>query len=216
LRRKKPRRGDNILGMQTFPLTLILASIPFMTSMGITPGPNNVLVASSGVNFGFRATVPHILGITIGYPVMLLIVGLGLAKIFIAIPMTHLVLKYVSIVYLLYLAWSIARSAAVSEAHKIYKPMTFAQGAAFQWVNAKGWVAALTAVTTYTAVDSTLPLQIAALAMLATVITLVSVSSWTLFGAVLRRFLHTERRRRWFNYSMAALLVISIVPVLWE
>jgi threonine/homoserine/homoserine lactone efflux protein len=202
--------------MQTFPLPLILASIPFMTSMGITPGPNNVLVASSGVNFGFRATVPHILGITIGYPVMLLIVGLGLAKIFIAIPLTHLVLKYVSIVYLLYLAWSIARSAAISEAQKIYKPMTFMQGAAFQWVNVKGWVAALSAVTTYTAVNSTLPLQIAALATLATIITLVSVSSWTFFGAVLRRFLYTERRRRWFNYSMAALLVISIVPVFWE
>jgi threonine/homoserine/homoserine lactone efflux protein len=202
--------------MQDFPLTLILASIPFMTSMGITPGPNNVLVASSGVNFGFRATVPHILGITIGYPVMLLIVGLGLAKIFMAIPLVHQVLKYVSIVYLLYLAWSIARSAAVSEAQKIYKPMTFVQGAAFQWVNVKGWVAALSAVTTYTAVDSTLPLQIVALAMLAVVITLISVSSWTVFGAMLRRFLHTERRRRWFNYSMAALLLISIIPVLWE
>jgi threonine/homoserine/homoserine lactone efflux protein len=202
--------------MQAFPLTLILASIPFMTSMGITPGPNNVLVASSGVNFGFRATVPHILGITIGYPVMLLIVGLGLSKIFIAIPMTHFVLKYVSIVYLLYLAWRIARSAAVTEAKKIYKPMTFVQGAAFQWVNVKGWVAALTAVTTYTAVDSTLPLQIAVLAMLSTVITLVSVSSWTFFGVVIRRFLDTERRRRCFNYSMAGLLVLSIVPVFWE
>jgi threonine/homoserine/homoserine lactone efflux protein len=202
--------------MQTFPLTLILASIPFMTSMGITPGPNNVLVASSGVNFGFRATVPHIMGITFGYPVMLLIVGLGLAKIFIALPLTHQVLKYVSIAYLLFLAWSIARSAAVSEARKIYKPMTFVQGAAFQWVNVKGWVAALSAVTTYTAVDSTLPLQIVALAMLAFVITLASVSSWTIFGSVLRRFLHTERRRRWFNYSMAALLAISIIPVFWE
>jgi threonine/homoserine/homoserine lactone efflux protein len=202
--------------MQTFPLTLILASIPFMTSMGITPGPNNVLVASSGVNFGFRATVPHIMGITFGYPVMLLIVGLGLAKIFIALPLIHQVLKYLSIAYLLFLAWSIARSAAVSEARKIYKPMTFVQGAAFQWVNVKGWVAALSAVTTYTAVDSTLPLQIVALAMLAFVITLVSVSSWTIFGSVLRRFLHTERRRRWFNYSMAALLAISIIPVFWE
>src|SRR3974377_1402309 len=126
--------------MQDFPLTLILASIPFMTSMGITPGPNKVLVASSGVNFGFRATVPHILGITIGYPVMLLIVGLGLAKIFMAIPLVHQVLKYISIVYLLYLAWSIASSAAVGEARKFYKPMTFVQGAAFQWVNVKGWV----------------------------------------------------------------------------
>jgi threonine/homoserine/homoserine lactone efflux protein len=126
------------------------------------------------------------------------------------------VLKYVSIVYLLYLAWSIARSAAISEARKIYKPMTFVQGAAFQWINVKGWVAALSAVTTYTAVNSTLPLQIAALAMLAVVITLVSVSCWTVFGAVLRGFLHTESRRRWFNYSMAALLAVSIIPVFWE
>src|SRR3974390_3789796 len=108
--------------LQNFPLTLIIASIPFMTSMGITPGPNNVLVASSGVNFGFRATVPHILGITIGYPVMLLIVGLGLAKIFMAIPLVHQVLKYVSIVYLLYLACSIPRRAAASEPRKIYRP----------------------------------------------------------------------------------------------
>jgi threonine/homoserine/homoserine lactone efflux protein len=202
--------------MQAFPLTLILASIPFMTAMGVTPGPNNILVASSGVNYGFRATIPHILGITVGYPVMLLIVGLGLAKIFMAIPQTHQVLKYVSIAYLLYLAWRIARSAGPAEAQAVNKPMTFMQGAAFQWVNAKGWVAALSAVTTYTAVDRTLPLQIMVLALIAVVITLISVSSWTFFGALLRRFLHTSSRRRWFNYSMAALLVISIIPVLWE
>jgi threonine/homoserine/homoserine lactone efflux protein len=202
--------------MQAFPLTLMLASIPFMTSMGITPGPNNILVASSGVNFGFRATVPHILGITVGYPLMLLMVGLGLAKMFIAIPPTHQVLKYVCIAYLLYLAWRIARSAAPGEAQTIKRPMTFMQGAAFQWVNAKGWVAALSAVTTYTAVDRTLPLQIMVLALLALTITLISVSCWTFFGALMRRFLHTTGRLRWFNYSMAALLVMSIIPVLWE
>jgi threonine/homoserine/homoserine lactone efflux protein len=202
--------------MQDFPLTLTLASIPFMTSMGITPGPNNILVSSSGVNFGFRATIPHILGITVGYPVMLLIVGLGLAKIFIAIPQTHQVLKYVSIAYLLYLAWRIAKSAGPAEAQAVRKPMTFLQGAAFQWVNAKGWVAALSAVTTYTAVDRTLALQIIILALIAVVITLICVSCWTFFGALLRRFLHTASRLRWFNYSMAALLVISIIPVLWE
>jgi threonine/homoserine/homoserine lactone efflux protein len=202
--------------LQSFPLALIVASIPFMTSMGFTPGPNNILVASSGVNFGFRRTIPHILGVTIGYPLMLLIVGIGLARIFIAVPLIHVVLKYVCIVYLLYLAWRIAGISQVGEARKIRAPLTFLQAAAFQWVNGKGWVIALSAVTTYTVVDSSLPLQIAALAAVALIITCASVCSWTLFGAVLRQFLHTERRRRWFNYSMATLLVVSIVPVLWE
>jgi threonine/homoserine/homoserine lactone efflux protein len=202
--------------MQSFPLALILTSIPFMTSMGITPGPNNILVASSGVNFGFRATIPHIVGITIGYPLMLLLVGLGLARIFIAVPMTHLVLKYISIAYLLYLAWRIAMSSSLGEVRSTKRPMTLLQAAAFQWVNAKGWVVALGAVTTYTVVNETLPLQIMALSGISLIITVISASSWTLFGSLLRRFLHTEKRRRWFNYSMAGLLVISILPVLWE
>jgi threonine/homoserine/homoserine lactone efflux protein len=202
--------------MQSFPMTLILASIPFMTSMGITPGPNNILVASSGVNFGFRATIPHMLGIVIGYPVMLLTVGLGLAKIFIAVPIVHPVLKYISIAYLLYLAWRIAISTNAGEGEGTRKPMTLLQAAAFQWVNGKGWVVALGVVTTYTMVNETLPLQILALSAISLGITVVCVITWTLFGAFLRRFLHTPRRRRWFNYSMAGLLVVSILPVLWE
>jgi threonine/homoserine/homoserine lactone efflux protein len=202
--------------MQTFPLALILASIPFMTSMGITPGPNNILVASSGVNFGFRATIPHILGITIGYPLMLFIVGIGLAKIFIAVPLVHTILKYISIVYLLYLAYLIMRASAMGEARRQSKPLSFLQAAAFQWVNGKAWVIALGAVTTYTVVDQTLPLQIVALTAISVFITLGSVSCWTFFGAFMRQYLQTEVRRRWFNYSMAALLVLSILPGLWE
>jgi threonine/homoserine/homoserine lactone efflux protein len=202
--------------MQSFPLALILTSIPFMTSMGITPGPNNILVASSGVNFGFRATLPHILGITIGYPLMLFIVGIGLAKIFIAVPLIHAILKYVSIVYLLYLAFRLTIASAPGEVRRQPKPMTFLQAAAFQWVNGKAWVIALGAVTTYTVVNQTLPLQIVALTVISVGITLVSVSCWTFFGAFMRRYLHTERRRRCFNYAMAALLVLSILPVFWE
>jgi threonine/homoserine/homoserine lactone efflux protein len=202
--------------MQSFPLALILTSIPFMTSMGVTPGPNNILVASSGVNFGFRATIPHILGITLGYPLMLFIVGIGLAKIFIAIPLIHTILKYISIVYLLYLAYRITLASSIGEVRGQAKPMTFLQAAGFQWVNGKAWVIALGAVTTYTMVDSTLPLQIVALTAISVVITLGSVSCWAFFGAFMRRYLQTEKRRRWFNYTMAALLVLSILPVLWE
>src|SRR5271154_3886369 len=131
--------AGNLRGMQAFPAALILASFPFMISMGVTPGPNNILVASSGLNFGFRATLPHILGITVGYPLMLLLVGLGLAKIFIAVPAVLAVLKFVCIVYVLYLAWRIAMASGGDEAGKSPKPMTFVQAVAFQWVNGKGW-----------------------------------------------------------------------------
>jgi threonine/homoserine/homoserine lactone efflux protein len=208
--------GFSLRKMNEFPLALILTSLPFLASMGFTPGPNNILVASSGVNFGFRATLPHILGVTVGYPAMLFIVGFGLAKVFIALPQTHVVLKYICIVYLLYLAWRIATASAATGSRNIAKPLTFMQAAAFQWVNGTGWVVALSAVTTYTVVNPTLLLQIVALSAIALLITFASVSTWTLFGAMLRRYLHTERRRRGFNYSMAALLVASIIPVFWE
>jgi threonine/homoserine/homoserine lactone efflux protein len=203
--------------VQAFPTALILTGIPFLASMGFTPGPNNILVASSGVNFGFRATVPHILGVTFGYPVMLLLVGVGLAKLFVAIPQVHVILKYVCIVYLLYLSWKIATAAAPGgETRKPAEPLTFLQAAAFQWVNGKGWVVALSAVTTYTVVESSLMLQVVALSAIALVVTIGAVSTWTAFGALLRQYLHTDRRRRWFNYSMAGLLVLSIVPVFFE
>ncbi len=199
-----------------FPLALVLASVPFLGSMGFTPGPNNIMVAGSGVNFGFRATIPHILGITFGFPLMLLVVGLGLARIFIAIPWVHAVLKYLSIVYLVYLSWRIATAAEAGGGRKTARPITFMQAVAFQWVNVKAWIIALSAVTTYTVVNATLPWQIGAIAVLDVFITLVCVSCWTLFGHFLRTYLHTESRRRWFNRGMAALLLGSILPVLWE
>lgn len=184
--------------------------------MGFTPGPNNILVASSGVNFGFRATVPHILGITFGFPVMLLVVGLGLAKVFMAVPMVHVAFKYISIAYLLYLTWRIATASGIGAARGTSKPLTFLQAAAFQWINVKAWIIAISAVTTYTVVNSSLPLQICAIAVLDIGITLVSVSCWTLFGHFLRDYLHTDSRRRAFNLGMAGLLLASIVPVFWE
>jgi threonine/homoserine/homoserine lactone efflux protein len=205
-----------ISAMNQFPEAQIVASIPFLASMGFTPGPNNIMVASSGVNFGFRATVPHMLGIALGFPVMLLTVGIGLGGVFVEFPALHAALKYVCIAYLLYLAWRIATASAPGEGQRAPRPLTFIQAAAFQWVNGKGWVIALSAVATYTVVDSTLPLQIGALSAISLIITVGSVCCWTLFGALLRQYLHTPARRRVFNYSMAALLVASIIPVFWE
>ena len=202
--------------MQTFSWTLIFASFWFQVSMAFTPGPNNILVASSGVNFGFRATIPHILGVTVGFPMMLLIVGLGLAKIFLAVPLVHLAFKLISIVYLIYLAYRIATASAIAASRGTAKPMSFMQAVAFQWVNVKAWIIAISAVTTYTVVNPTLPLQICALAALSLGITLASVCCWTLFGHLLRTYLHTDARRRAFNFGMAGLLLLSIAPVLYE
>jgi threonine/homoserine/homoserine lactone efflux protein len=185
-------------------------------AMAFTPGPNNILVASSGVNFGFRATIPHILGITFGFPLLNLLVGLGLAKVFIAIPSVHLAFKYISIVYLVYLAWRIATASEVKAANGASKPLTFLHAVAFQWVNVKAWITTISAVTTYTVVDSTLPWQISAIAAMSIGVSFASASCWTLFGHFLRTYLHTDSHRRWFNYSMAALLLVSIIPVLWE
>jgi threonine/homoserine/homoserine lactone efflux protein len=202
--------------MQDFPVALVLTSVPFLASMGLTPGPNNILLASSGVNFGFRATVPHLLGVTVGYPIMLLLVGVGMAQLFTNHPEIHVVLKYICVAYLLYLAWRVATAASAGESGRAAKPFTFVQAVLFQWVNGKGWVTALSAVTTYTLVNSTLTWQVVAIAALSMLVTLVSVITWTLFGAVLRQYLHTERRRRIFNYTMATLLVLSIIPVFFE
>jgi threonine/homoserine/homoserine lactone efflux protein len=184
--------------------------------MGFTPGPNNIMVASSGVNFGFRATIPHILGVTFGFPLMLLLVGVGLARVFIAIPMVHLAFKYSSIAYLIYLSWRIATAATVDSTGGTAKPLTFIQAAAFQWINVKAWIVAVSAVTTYTVVNSSLLLQICAIATVSVGITVACLVCWTLFGHFLRDYLHTESRRKWFNFGMAGLLLASIVPVFWE
>ena len=124
-----------------------LAVFAFVTS--ITPGPNNLMLMASGANYGFRRTIPHMLGIGIGFTVMLLLVGAGLIQIFDRWPLAHDVLKVVSVAYLLWLAWKTATAAGISDGDARGRPMTFLQAAAFQWVNPKAWAMALTAITVY-------------------------------------------------------------------
>jgi threonine/homoserine/homoserine lactone efflux protein len=118
----------------------------FVFVSSITPGPNNLMLLSSGTRFGFRRTIPHMLGIGVGFMVMIALVGLGLAQLFLLYPPLHLALKIVSITYLLYLAWKIATSEPpTADEAETGKPMTFLQAAAFQWVNPKAWTMTLTA-----------------------------------------------------------------------
>ncbi|MEO0380135.1 MAG: LysE family translocator [Pseudomonadota bacterium] len=194
----------------TLDLIPALAAFAFVSS--ITPGPNNLLLMASGANFGFRRSIPHMLGIGIGFSVMVLLVGAGLVQVFDAYPISHQILKIGSVLYLLYLAWKIANAAPVGKGEDSGTPMSFAQAAAFQWVNPKAWSMALTAVTVYTP-DTTL----AAIGLVAVVfgaINLPSVSTWTLLGQQMARLLTNAARLRTFNWTMAALLVASLYPVL--
>lgn len=189
-----------------------LALFAFVTS--VTPGPNNLMLMASGANFGFRRTVPHMLGVSLGFVLMAFLVGLGLAGLFQAYPLAQTALEVVSVVYMLWLAWKIAHSAAPKDRQAGGTPMTFLQAAAFQWVNPKAWAMATYAVTLY-APDRSL-WAVALVAVIFGAINLPSVSLWTLIGQQLRRVLTDARRLTLFNWTMAGLLVLSLAPVLWH
>ena len=191
-----------------------LALFSFVSS--ITPGPNNLMLMASGANFGFRRTLPHMLGVGLGFTAMVTLVGLGLVGLFEAYPLSYEVLKVVSVVYLVYLAWKIATSAAPAgtevSADTQGKPITFIQAVLFQWVNPKAWPMALTALTVYAPSQNFLSVLLVAVVFGG--INLPCVSLWTLLGQQLQRLLTSRRRLVVFNVSMAVLLVVSLYPVL--
>ena len=191
--------------------TLIaLAAFAFVTS--ITPGPNNLMLMASGANFGFRRTVPHMLGIGIGFTFMVALVGLGLADAFDRWPFLHTAMKIVSVLYLSWLAWRIAQAAAPGGGESGRRPLSFLQAATFQWVNPKAWAMALTAVTVYAPGQSLWAILLVAVVFGA--INLPAVSTWAVLGQKMRRVLRDPWRLRIFNWTMAALLVASIAPML--
>ncbi len=192
------------------PLDHVSALIVFALVSSITPGPNNLMLLASGANFGFRRTVPHMLGISIGFTLMVALVGVGLAGIFIAVPALRRVLTVVSVMYLLYLAWKIATAAPMGAPSDTARPMTFLGAAAFQWVNPKAWAIALTAVTLYAPTQSFLAVLVVALVF--GLVNLPAITVWTLGGGVVRRILSSTPRLRIFNATMALLLVASLLP----
>lgn len=193
----------------TYDLFLALLGFAFVTS--VTPGPNNMMLLASGVNFGFRRTVPHMLGISMGHALMVFLVGLGLAGVFTAWPLALTVLKVASVAYMLWLAWKIAHAGAPGEGRVKPQPMTFLQAAAFQWVNPKAWAMALGAVSAYVVEPSVW--AYAAVAGAFALVNLPSVSVWAGMGQAVRRWLEGPGRLRAFNWTMAGLLVLSLWPV---
>jgi len=191
-------------------ILLALAGFALVTS--ITPGPNNLMLMASGANFGFRRSVPHMLGISLGHMLMMVLIGLGLFRVFEAYPVLHLAMKVLGGGYLLVLAWKILRAAPPEASETSGSPMSFLQAAAFQWVNPKGWFMALTAMTVYAPPDSAL--AVLAVSAVFALVNLPSVSLWTLLGREVRRLLTSAARLRAFNWTMAALLVLSLATIL--
>jgi len=188
-----------------------LAAYAFITSA--TPGPNNLMLMAAGANFGFRRSLPHMLGVGIGFMVLLFCVGLGIIQLFDAFPISHRILQVFSVIYLLYLALKIARAASPTAPETVAEPLSFLQAAAFQWVNPKGWVMALTAISLYAPERDVQTLL--SVTLVFGLINFPTVSAWTLMGLQLRRMLTSPRRLAVFNSVMALALVATLYPMLF-
>ncbi|MGD1898691.1 MAG: LysE family translocator [Phormidesmis sp.] len=199
----------------------------FAIATSITPGPNNIMLLASGVNFGLRRTLPHTLGISIGLCVLLLAVGLGLGFLFTAFPSLQVALKIVGSLYMLYLALRIATSRSIKQSIKKAdaqsgpdhaestrsRPMTFLEAALFLWVNPKAWVMAISGMSLYT--NPARPYgSMLAVALIFSLLNWPSCSVWAVSGRTLRGFLFQPVRLKWFNIGMGVLLAASVVLLL--
>lgn len=191
----------------------LLALVLFAFSTSITPGPNNMMLFASGVNFGFRRTIPHMFGIGAGFLSLLLGVGLGLGAVLATLPLAYTGLKIAGGLYLVWIAWKIGTSRSLGEGDAKANPMTFFGAAAFQWVNPKAWVMAVTAMAVYPD-PRNYALTVAIVALVFAAVNVPSVSTWAGFGSALREWLSVPVRLKWFNITMAILLVLSLWPML--
>jgi threonine/homoserine/homoserine lactone efflux protein len=198
-------------------LEMFGALVVFALVMSGTPGPNNMMLLASGVNFGFRRTIPHMLGISLGVMLLLLAIGFGLHEVLQRWPVIFTVIKYAGGAYLIWLAWLIANSGPLQDGtgETAGRPMSFIEAAAFQWINPKAWVMAVGAMATYT-VESAYTLTVIIVALVFGVVCGPATGTWTVFGVALKRFLQNPKANRIFNLTMALALVASLWPLVRE
>ncbi len=188
----------------------ILPILLFGLAATVTPGPNNIMLTASGSAFGFRLTMPHILGITVGFPLMCFAVGLGLGEIFTRYPQVHLALKYFGAAYLLYLAWRIAQSGRPDSGEAGRRPLTFFEAAGFQWINPKAWMIALSAIPAFTTIGGNYYAELLLMVAIFAIIALPSCVVWCLFGVGIRKLIRSPEMARIVNLGLAALVAASV------
>lgn len=194
---------------------LWIAAALFLIVSSVTPGPNNTMLMASGVNFGVRRSLPHLLGVQIGFTVMLLCVGLGLHAVLDRFPALYQVMRWGGATYLLWLAWKLAtaRPAEADPTASAPQPLGFWGAAAFQWINPKAWVMIVTAMGAYLPPDASVS-QVLLLALMSLVLGSPCSAVWVGFGQAMRRLLQNPQRLRLFNITMALALVASLYPML--
>ena len=183
--------------------------------MAITPGPNNVMMTTSGANFGFRRTVPHMLGVTCGFAAMTFMVCVGLGAIFSRVPQLQVWLAWVGAAYLVYLAWKLVGAGATGESSSA-RPLTFIQAVLFQPANPKGWLTTITTAALFLPKTGNRYLALGVMLIVIFIVMIPSNVIWTAFGSTLRRFLDDSLSRRIFNIIMALLLLGTAAFLLFE
>ena len=189
---------------------MLLPLLLFCISTSITPGPNNFMLMVSATNFGIRRSLPHFMGICLGFPVMVLIIGLGLASVFSAYPLLYNVIKYVGMVYMMYLTYKIITSVTNTNINGSTQPISFIQAVLFQWVNPKAWIMAVAAVSTYTTKADNLFYQVLLISFIFLVTLFPSSGIWLLGGSIIQKLVKNQRQLRIFNLVMGAALLASI------
>jgi threonine/homoserine/homoserine lactone efflux protein len=174
------------------------------------------MLMTSGMNFGIKKSIPHITGVCIGFPVMVILIGLGFSIVFEQYPILHEVIKVIGLAYLLFLSWLIASASPDKLEGKKSKPFSFIQAALFQWVNPKAWVIATSSISAYTTLDDNIYWQVLLIASIFFIAAVISSSTWLVFGRGIKKLLQSPKQQRLFNISMALVLVASVVPVLLQ
>jgi threonine/homoserine/homoserine lactone efflux protein len=197
--------------MNTLEALIPLAIFAFVSS--ITPGPNNIMLTSSGLMFGFMRSIPHMLGITFGFGVLLALCAVGIGSLIVAAPALHVVLKVAGSAYLLYLAWQLRSMAFADDGRRDAKPMSFTGAAMFQFVNPKAWIMAVTGVSAFLPIVQPAWVAIGVFCLVFCAINLPCVSVWAGAGAALRRYLSQPAWQRLFCVTMVLLTVYSAAAI---
>lgn len=191
--------------------SIFISFLMYSVVTSITPGPNNVMMMTSGLNFGLKRSLPHMLGIGFGFGFMVLLVGLGVGALLSSSDVLFETLKVIGILYLLYLAYNIAMSGKNDMRGKADRPLSFIGAALFQWVNPKAWIMTMGAITTYTASSSTWGTFVA-IGLIYGVVSIPCVGVWAIIGDRLQYLLKNEKLIRRFNIAMGLLLFVSVIP----
>jgi len=207
-----------VLIEEFYTITMLFSIATFTLSTVMTPGPNNIMLLSSGLTFGYKRTLPHIFGVMFGFSFMVVLVGLGMGVVFKEFPIIFAILKIIGVLYLFWMAYKIAtnHSAYDIKGSDQSSPFTFFQAAAFQWVNVKAWIMAITVISVFVTSNENSLLQVLTIAFIYLLSGVISTNSWALGGVVLKKVINNKKSVNFFNILMAILLIASIIPFLFE